>query len=117
MVESWILPCPWKAPVVEENVALFEFAKRAPFLVLLDGVSDLIGGNFVLLPVIVFVVENVERPRRPEFMYGAIMELKLSFQPLQSTTSIRAVLPGKLWDLADKVQIGCRSVCRGVDMD
>lgn len=45
----------WKATVVEENISLLELAKLALLLILLDGIADLIGGNLVLLPVVVLV--------------------------------------------------------------
>ena len=41
----------WEAAVVEENIALLELAKLSLLLILLDGISDLIGGNLVLFPV------------------------------------------------------------------
>ena len=40
-----------EAAVVEENVSLLELAKLALLLVLLDGIANFIGSNFVLFPV------------------------------------------------------------------
>ena len=37
-----------KAAIVEKDVSLLEFAKLSLFLVLLDGISNLVGGNLVL---------------------------------------------------------------------
>mmetsp|Transcript_8454 Transcript_8454/g.12472 ORF Transcript_8454/g.12472 Transcript_8454/m.12472 type:complete len:250 (-) Transcript_8454:114-863(-) len=48
--EGRILPCAWQASIVEENISLLEFTEDSLLLILLDGISNLISCNLILLP-------------------------------------------------------------------